>query len=156
MLKPDKIEITIPGKPIAKKRPRFARIGKGVRTYSDQHTDEGRMLLFIQAAGCRPMSGPISVELEFILPRPKSHYGTGRNAGVLKASMLNDLPVSKPDVDNFAKMVLDVCNGILWQDDAAVVRLSAFKRYGENPRTIIHVEAVDSICLAWRHGYSRP
>jgi Holliday junction resolvase RusA-like endonuclease len=70
--------------------------------------------------------------------------------------MLNALPVSKPDVDNFAKMVLDVCNGILWQDDAAVVRLSAFKRYGENPRTIIHVEAVDSICLAWRHGYSRP
>lgn len=150
------IEITIPGKPIAKKRPRFARIGKGVRTYSDQHTDEGRMLLFIQASGCQPMSGPISVELEFVLPRPKAHYGTGRNAGVLKASMLNALPVNRPDVDNFAKMVLDVCNGILWRDDAAVVRLSALKRYGENPRTIIRVEAVDSICLAWRHGYSRP
>jgi Holliday junction resolvase RusA-like endonuclease len=51
-------------------------------------------------------------------------------------------------------MVLDVCNGVLWRDDAAVVYLSASKRYGENPRTIIRVEAVDSICLAWRHGYS--
>jgi Holliday junction resolvase RusA-like endonuclease len=47
-------------------------------------------------------------------------------------------------------MVLDVCNGILWQDDAAVVRLSAFKRYGENPRTIIRVFALDATGLQWQ------
>jgi Holliday junction resolvase RusA-like endonuclease len=31
--------ITIPGKPIAKKRPRFARRGKFVTTYNDQQTE---------------------------------------------------------------------------------------------------------------------
>ena len=135
------IRITIPGKPVAKKRPRFARIGKGVRTYSDQGTEEGRFLLFLQAAGYNPMSGPLSVDLEFILPRPKSHYGTGRNSGKLKWKMLDALPISKPDVDNFAKFALDVCNGILWRDDAAVVHLRAFKRYGVKPRTIIQIES---------------
>lgn len=135
------IRITIPGKPVAKKRPRFARIGKGVRTYSDQHTDEGRFLLFLQVAGYEPMAGPLAVDLEFVLPRPKSHYGTGRNAGRLKWSMVDALPVSKPDVDNFAKFALDVCNGILWRDDAAVVHLRAFKRYGVKPRTIIQIES---------------
>ncbi|MCK9351111.1 MAG: RusA family crossover junction endodeoxyribonuclease [Clostridiales bacterium] len=135
------IRITIPGKPVAKKRPRFARIGKGVRTYSDQQTDEGRFLLFLQASGYQAMSGPLSVDLEFVLPRPKSHYGTGRNSGKLKRKMLDALPVSKPDVDNFAKFTLDVCNGILWRDDAAVVHLRAFKRYGVKPRTIIQIES---------------
>ena len=139
------IEIIIPGKPIAKKRPRFARVGKGVRAYSDQGTEEGRFLLFLQASGYQAMSGPLAVDLEFVLPRPKSHYGTGRNSGQLKWKMLDALPVSKPDVDNFTKFALDVCNGILWRDDAAVVRLSAFKRYGEKPMTIIQVRSAEVV-----------
>ena len=32
------------------------------------------------------LDGPVSVTVDFYLPRPKSHYGTGRNAGALKPS----------------------------------------------------------------------
>ena len=31
-----------------------------------------------------PLGGPLSLEIEFRFPRPKSHFGTGRNATVLK------------------------------------------------------------------------
>jgi phage terminase large subunit GpA-like protein len=36
------INITIPGPPIAKKRPKFARRGKFVTTYNPQDSEEGR------------------------------------------------------------------------------------------------------------------
>lgn len=32
-----------------------------------------------------PLGGPLSLEIEFRFPRPKSHFGTGRNATVLRA-----------------------------------------------------------------------
>lgn len=40
----------------------------------------------------------------------------------------------KPDVDNIAKIHLDACNGLLWEDDAHVTELLVIKRYNlENP-----------------------
>jgi hypothetical protein len=48
------ITIEIPGKPIAKKRPRFARIGKFVQTYSDQKTEEGRFLWELRRQWSKP------------------------------------------------------------------------------------------------------
>ena len=36
---------------------------------------------------------------------------------------------SKPDADNYAKLILDALNGVLWRDDAQVVRLFAEKVY---------------------------
>jgi len=38
-------------------------------------------------------------------------------------------PTSRPDIDNLAKGVLDGLSGILWKDDALVVRLVASKRF---------------------------
>lgn len=37
------------------------------------------------------LAGPVSVKIGFYLPRPKTHYGTGKNAGVLKDNA-PDLP----------------------------------------------------------------
>jgi Holliday junction resolvase RusA-like endonuclease len=42
----------------------------------------------------------------------------------------------KPDVDNYAKGVLDACNGLLWSDDSLVKTLIVSKRWvkaGEEP-----------------------
>ncbi len=33
-----------------------------------------------------PMAGEFQLSMTFALPRPKSHYGTGRNSRILKAS----------------------------------------------------------------------
>lgn len=35
----------------------------------------------------------------------------------------------KPDVDNIAKIHLDACNGLLWEDDAHITKLLVEKRY---------------------------
>lgn len=38
----------------------------------------------------------------------------------------------KPDVDNIAKIHLDACNGILWEDDAHITELLVVKQYNAN------------------------
>lgn len=136
------IEITIPGEPIAKKRPRFARRGKFVTTYNDQETEEGKFIAQVlhQIQGHKILDAPLSVDLFFFRSRPKAHYGTGRNAGKLKASAPK-WPTAKPDVDNYIKFTLDCLNEILWRDDALVVTTKAIKAYAETPKTIIQVRA---------------
>jgi Holliday junction resolvase RusA-like endonuclease len=42
-------------------------------------------------------------------------------------------PLTKPDVDNFAK-VIDALNGIVWPDDNQVVELTVEKFYSSRPR----------------------
>lgn len=135
------MRIIVPGAPIAKKRPRFARRGKFVQTYNEQETEEGRWLWEAQQQIDAAMQGAVKVEMLFAMPRPKSHYGTGRNEWKLKESAPL-LHTKKPDIDNLQKWVLDCLNGILWVDDSCVVEARARKEYAEKPMTVITVTEV--------------
>jgi hypothetical protein len=75
--------------------------------------------------------GPVRVDLCFYFARPKSHFRTGKFAGVLR----DDAPkwhTTKPDRDNLEKAVLDALTqvGGFWQDDSQVCAGSVTKRYG--------------------------
>ncbi len=133
--------ITIKGNPVAKKRPRFARHRKRVRTYNDQETEESKFLfMFLQEWGeKKPIEGGIMLHLKFLMQRPKSHYGTGKNAGFVKKSAPSS-HTSKPDLDNLIKFVKDALNGYAWRDDSQVCYINAMKTYGERPGTEIIVE----------------
>jgi len=72
--------------------------------------------------------GPLRVILVFALQRPKSHFGTGKNASVLKESAPRH-HTQKPDVDKLSRAVLDACTGIVWKDDAQVCRKDVFKAW---------------------------
>ena len=132
------IKLEIPGKPIAKKRPRFARIGKFVRAYSDQETEESRFLFHVYkqiGKKHKLIEGPVVLILSFYMPIPKS---TSKKK---KALMLeNDLMhTKKPDLDNLIKFVKDCCNNLVWKDDSQVVHIWADKRYSEKPRTTMRI-----------------
>jgi Holliday junction resolvase RusA-like endonuclease len=141
-----KIKIIIQGQPIAKKRPRFARMGKFVKTYSDQQTEEGKAYMIIaeQMKYHEKFIGvPLRVDTTFYFKRPKSHYGTGKNANILKPSAPK-YPITKPDRDNCQKFIYDVCNGLVWDDDSRIVDGTPRKRYdNNNPRTEIEIEVMD-------------
>jgi len=80
--------------------------------------------------GAGPHQGPVEVILRFSLPRPKSHFGTGRNKDVLKASA-PAYPTGKPDIDKLARAVLDAISQICFRDDSQVARLDAIKQYAD-------------------------
>ena len=135
------LTLAIPGKPIAKKRPRFARRGKFVTTYNCQETEEGRFMFSIMAQlpeGWQPIQGPVRLEALFMMPIPK----TSRKKA-LDMAMGNIRHTKKPDTDNLLKFVKDCANGIIWKDDSQVYSVYATKFYAENPQTSIIVRWED-------------
>lgn len=77
---------------------------------------------------------PFVVVLRFVFPRPKSHFGSGRNAETLKASAPAQ-PCGRgvPDIDKLIRAVLDALTGVIWFDDSQVAYVEAMKRYGDSP-----------------------
>jgi len=99
-------------------------------------------------------SGPVRVQAVFWFQRPASHYGTGRNAGNLKASAPR-FRDSLPDVDKLARALLDglVIGGVL-RDDRLVVQLWAEKLYGL-PGVLVEVsEATGGVLPKPKEGSS--
>lgn len=85
------------------------------------------------------LDGPLELRVVFWLPRPKGHYGTGRNAEQVKASA-PDHPAVKPDVLKLARAVEDALTGVLWRDDAQIVSERLHKRYTTgSARTVVTV-----------------
>lgn len=81
--------------------------------------------------GGAPPKTDVHVEMVFYLPRPRGHYGTGRNAGRLKPSAPTYC-ATKPDVDKLLRAVFDgLTDSGLLHDDAQVVSCYAVKKYAE-------------------------
>jgi Holliday junction resolvase RusA-like endonuclease len=76
------------------------------------------------------LTGPIRVELDFFLPRPKSHLGKD---GLPKPKS----PVwhcKKPDLDNLIKALTDAITDTqrVWLDDSQICEITATKTYAIN------------------------
>jgi len=78
---------------------------------------------------------PLRVEISIGVPIPSSW--NKKRQEFAKAGVI--APVSRPDLDNCAKSILDGMNGVVFRDDSQVVALSVHKLYVEDPRTIIKV-----------------
>lgn len=72
---------------------------------------------------------PVGAEVTFTIERPKYHYGTGRNAAVVKDSAPR-YPWAKPDIDKLGRLVLDALQDAdVLPDDHQVVELNLRKAY---------------------------
>lgn len=135
--------ITVPGDPIAKKRPRFfqKKGTPGIRKYNPQETEEGKVFMLCRGQVTRCFEVPVAVEFVFKVRRPKSHYGIGKNAAIVKPSA-PDHPGGTPDLDNYVKFYSDVLNTVAWRDDSLICRISARKEYAYDPLTVITVNEI--------------
>ena len=140
------LTIKIPGKPISKKNPTFFRVktksGKGfVTSVNMQKTEEGRFLYQVekQLHGFIPLEGAVGVVMKFYLPRPKYHYGTGKNAGKLK-STAPFYPIVTPDWDRLSLFVCDCLKGIAYRDDKQIVDANVIKCYSREAGTVISIK----------------
>lgn len=96
-----------------------------------------------------PTREPIRLNLIFLRERPQSHYGSGRNAGVLKASSPRCF-TRTPDLTKLTRAVEDALTGIIWKDDSQVIIQATMKRYNrdnEIPGVQIIIETVNGNTL---------
>lgn len=83
------------------------------------------------------VDGPLSVRMIFYVPRPQGHYG----AKGLRPSA-PPYPTKRPDVLKLARGVEDAMTGIVYRDDAQIVREQLVKDYGEPARVEVTVESL--------------
>lgn len=132
-------QFTVLGEPKAQKRHRHVNRGKFVSTYDPSKDEKADFRIVAQqTAPAQPIDKPMFVEMEFFFSRPKSHYGTGRNEGIIKGSS-PDFHTKKPDSDNCVKFIFDSLNGIFWLDDSMICGHSVMKHYDQKPRTEVRV-----------------
>lgn len=88
--------------------------------------------------------GPVSVTVVAYFPRPASHYGTGRNAGVLKPTA-PFWHASAPDLDKVQRALGDVLTQAqIVLDDRLIVAWDASKVYGD-PRMEVSVASAEEV-----------
>lgn len=92
---------------------------------------------------------PIGAEITFTLPRPKGHYGTGRNSGALKSSApAHPVSHSTGDIDKLLRLILDALQDTnVLPDDCAVVELNSRKAYPTTQRTVGDVLAYPGVVI---------
>lgn len=106
------------------------------RSWKDQVAQAAGLAM--AGAGRSLYRGPLDVTFTFYRRRPKGHFGSGRNAAVLKASA-DRWPITKPDVLKLARAAEDALTGVVWHDDAQIVRELLVKEYGSPERCVVLV-----------------
>ena len=124
------VMFTVEGKPVPKGRPRFAKRGKFVSTYTPKATIDYELKASKaakQAMGSsKPLETPVSFFCYITFPIPKSF------SKKLVEDCLNGFvkPAKRPDWDNVAKAIADSIVGIVYVDDCQIVNAHVAKRYG--------------------------
>lgn len=121
-------DILLPVSPVPAARPKLARRGRRVyypKTYADFRKQAKEVVPgAMMASGIGgPLKGPLLVALAIVAKRPKT----------------TKLDYPSPDVDNYAKAVLDALNGWAFEDDTQVVALTVTKEWSQ-PSEEGHIE----------------
>ena len=136
-----RVDLTIPGDPKAKGRPRATTIGNHARLYTPAKTARWESVIRAEAAPLFPepipAGVPVRVALVFWFALPESQH---RKREPVEAAWLP----AREDWDNLGKLVCDALNGIAWVDDRQIVRAVVEKhRCGQldnRPRTEVVIE----------------
>jgi crossover junction endodeoxyribonuclease RusA len=85
---------------------------------------------------------PVRVEVTFWRVRPAGHYGTGRNAGIVKPSA-PPYPTTVPDGDKMERATNDALKeaGVL-HDDAQIVEMTWRKAWRDTPGASLRIEVL--------------
>ena len=124
------VTFMVEGTPVPKGRPRFARRGKFVSTYSPKTTVDYESKVSESAklamGASEPLETPLAAYIYITLPVPAS-YSKKRTQACLSGQ---ERPTKKSDIDNYCKAIFDGMNGIVFVDDCLIVSLHATKVYG--------------------------
>ena len=123
------MRIIIPGEPVAKGRPKFTKRGF---TYTPAKTEAAEKYIRAFVSGYPSFAPglPLAMSIDFYLTKPKS-VGKKR-----------EFPTTRPDIDNYIKLVFDSLNGVLFDDDSQIISLLASKKYGDPARIELEINEV--------------
>ena len=139
------ITLTILGMPQGKGRPRFAKHGNFVNTYTPDKTVIYENLVRTeytrQFKPLRFADQSLRMEVTAFFPIPKST--SKKNAALMRENKLR--PAKKPDADNILKIIADSLNGVAYKDDAQITDATVRRFYSDIPRVEVKISEVTEI-----------
>lgn len=125
--------------PVAKGRPKFAKRGKFVSTYTPKKTVDYESIVKQSAHDAMgyqdPLETPIRLLVTFVMPIPASYSKKAKEA-CLNGSTSH---TKTPDIDNLLKSLTDAMNGIVYVDDSQITSIQAMKTYGAHTCTKVFI-----------------
>lgn len=110
--------LIIPYKIQPKERPRVSMLKGKIVVYTPKKTQTFEKLVKQQfyKQKCQMAKGNIEVKIQIYFGiQDKKKWGEYKN--------------TRPDIDNFLKSILDSLNGLAWEDDGQIVKITAEKYY---------------------------
>ena len=136
------VQYSVPGEPRGKGRPRFAKRGNFVKTYTDAKTasyeDQIRFYALKAMGDSKVIEGAVRVFVSIRMAVPKSYSNKRREACLSNV----EKPLKKPDWDNVAKSICDAMNGIIYVDDTQIVEAHITKQYAHQAEVVVLVQEV--------------
>lgn len=133
-----KYKFEVLGEIVGKERPRVNMYT--YRVYTPNKTKDYEFLVQqyfrMQYPKYETLKGRISINIIAYLKIPKSTSKTK-----VQEMLENKIsPTKKPDADNIAKSILDAMNGLVFEDDNQVSKISVEKRFALEEKAVIEVE----------------
>jgi len=130
------------GEPVAKGRPKICARGGFARAYTPAKTRNAEAWIKMQTTNQLPkgftiLQGPLVARIYFIRKYPK--FLCLKNPQKQTEKRKGKYPITKPDLDNLIKTILDAMNGLVFEDDNQIVALYAEKKYGEEGKTVVEL-----------------
>jgi len=85
---------------------------------------------------------PLEMTCHFYFPRPKNHYGTGKNSSKLKDSA-PAFHTKAPDATKLVRAIEDSMQDVVYKNDASIVRPHPHKHYGEPARVEVCIKTLE-------------
>ncbi len=131
------ISFTIPLTPTGQMRGRATAVLKNGRyiarvyKHAKQRGREDRIAAYVVEAALavkwKKRSNAMGLSVGAFFPIPK-RFSKAKREGIAKGLVY---PEVTPDLDNIVKQIKDVCEGILFDNDKRICRVSGFKTYGD-------------------------
>ena len=119
---------------------KFSVEGTPIQQGSMRHIGHGRMIhnkavelaawradiaSAAKLAGCKPILDPIAITMRFRVKRPKS--------------VKRDYPTVAPDLDKYIRACGDGLQGVAFEDDSQIIKITASKEYADTPGVDIEI-----------------
>lgn len=130
------VTFEVPGKPHAKKRPRFARGGVA---FTPKETVNAETTIRLTAVPyfSQPIEGPVRIDVLAVFAPPKSWSNPKTKR------LLGGPHIQRPDFDNILKSVCDALNGVAYGDDGQISEARCTKVWGPHAKTVVTVRALE-------------
>jgi Holliday junction resolvase RusA-like endonuclease len=129
------ITVIVPGEPIGKARPRWAKFGIYIPKKTVNYETFIREIFAIQHPQFEPVEDALRIEAYAFFSLPK----TSRKKS---SAMINGMirPAKRPDIDNILKVCLDALQTIAFKNDSQVVECEIKKFYSRIPRIELKIK----------------